>query len=46
MPEINNTNRNLFKNYSLEQKQQLYQAAAELFSENKRDLFDRDLRDA
>ena len=41
MPEINNTNRNLFKNYSLEQKQQLYQAAAELFSENKRDLFDR-----
>lgn len=41
MPEINNTNSNLFKNYSLEQKQQLYQAAAELFSENKRDLFDR-----
>jgi len=41
MPEINDTNRHLFTPYTLEQKQQLYQAAAELFSDNKRDLFDR-----
>lgn len=41
MPEINDSNRELFARYSFEQKEQLYQAAAELFSQNKRDLFDR-----
>lgn len=41
MPEINDSNRELFAHYSFEQKEQLYQAAAELFSQNKRDLFDR-----
>ena len=41
MPEINETNRHLFDGYTLAEKQQLYAAAAELFSENKRQLFDR-----
>lgn len=41
MPEINDSNRELFARYSFEQKEQLYQAAAELFSQNKRYLFDR-----
>lgn len=41
MPEINELNKNLFDKYSFEQKQQLYDAASELFSENKRNLFDR-----
>ena len=41
MPEINDSNRDLFSGYSREQKERLYQAAAELFSENKRALFDR-----
>lgn len=41
MPEITNSNKNLFDKYSFDQKQQLYDAAAELFSGNKRELFDR-----
>ena len=41
MPEINNTNKNLFDKYTFEQKQKLYEAATELYSENKRDLFDK-----
>lgn len=41
MPEINSQNCNKFDKYTFEQKQQLYQAATELYSENKRDLFDR-----
>jgi len=41
MPEINQSNRDLFSAYSFEQKQQLYEAASQLFSDNKRQLFDR-----
>ena len=41
MPEINESNRHLFTSFSLEEKQRLYQAATELYSENKRQLFDR-----
>ena len=41
MPEIKDSNRDLFARYSLEEKRRLYEAAAELFSENKRQLFDR-----
>jgi len=41
MPEIKDSNRDLFARYSLEEKRRLYEAAAELFSENKRLLFDR-----
>lgn len=41
MPEINDTNRNLFNHLSAEQRQQLYERASQLFSDNKRDLFDR-----
>lgn len=41
MPEINESNRHLFAPFSLEEKQRLYQAATELYSENKRQLFDR-----
>lgn len=41
MPEINDSNRGLFGSYSREEKERLYEAAAQLFSENKRDLFDR-----
>lgn len=41
MPEINNDNRDLFAKYNLDEKQRLYEAATELFSENKRELFDR-----
>ena len=41
MPEINDTNRNLFSQFSHQEKQRLYQAATELYSENKRQLFDR-----
>lgn len=41
MPEINEKNIGLFSNYTMEQKQRLYEAASELFSENKRELFDR-----
>lgn len=41
MPEIKESNRALFDHYTFEQKAQLYEAAAELFSENKRQLFDR-----
>ena len=40
MPEIKDSNRDLFARYSLEEKRRLYEAAAELFSENKRQLFD------
>ena len=41
MPEIKDSNKNLFAKYTLEEKQRLYDAAAELYSENKRQLFDR-----
>lgn len=41
MPEINSSNAHLFDQYTFEQKQQLYEAAAELYSDNKRQLFDR-----
>lgn len=41
MPEINDTNRNLFSRFSHQERQRLYQAATELYSENKRQLFDR-----
>lgn len=41
MPAINETNKDLFTKYTFEQKQQLYEAAAELYSENKRQLFDK-----
>lgn len=41
MPEIKASNKDLFDQYTLEQKQQLYEAAAELFSDNKRQLLDR-----
>ena len=41
MPEINDNNRHLFDGFTLAEKQRLYEAAAELFSENKRKLFDR-----
>ena len=41
MPEINETNRHLFDQYTLAEKQKLYLDAAELFSDNKRQLFDR-----
>ena len=41
MPEINESNRHFFDHLTLGQKQQLYESAAELFSENKRQLFDR-----
>lgn len=41
MPEINDSNRHLFDGLNIEQKEQLYTALYELYSENKRDLFDR-----
>ena len=41
MPEIKDSNRDLFAKYTLDEKQRLYDAAAELFSENKKQLFDR-----
>lgn len=41
MPEINQSNIDLFNSFTFEQKQRLYERAAELFSENKRSLFDR-----
>lgn len=41
MPEIKHDSYDLFKNLSFQQKLELYNAAGELFSENKRDLFDR-----
>lgn len=41
MPEIKETDTLLFSQFTLEQKQQLYQAATQLFSDNKRQLFDR-----
>lgn len=41
MPEINAENRDLFRGYSLEQLQQLYNSACRLFSDNKRQLFER-----
>ena len=36
MPEIKDSNRDLFAKYTLDEKQRLYDAAAELFSENKK----------
>jgi len=39
--EINADNRDLFTHYSHDQLQQLYAAACELFSDNKRELFER-----
>ncbi len=41
MPEINQNNINLFQGLTPEQKQKLYEQASGLFSENRRDLFDR-----
>lgn len=41
MPEINDTNRHIFDRLSSQEKKRLYQKAAELYSENKRQLFDR-----
>lgn len=41
MPEIKESNRDLFAKYTLEEKRRLYEAASEFFSENKRQLFDR-----
>lgn len=41
MPAINDTNKALFDHFSFEEKQRLYERAAELFSDNKRQLFDR-----
>lgn len=39
--EINDTNRHLFDHLSFEQKQVLYEQASQLYSDNKKDLFDR-----
>lgn len=41
MPEINDKNRDFFQGLSFEQRKTLYAKAADLFSDNKRDLFDR-----
>jgi len=41
MPEIKESNKNLFAHLSLEQKKRLYQSASEMYSENKKQLFDR-----
>lgn len=41
MPRRLENDTDLFADLSLEQKQRLYESAAELFSENKRQLFDR-----
>ena len=41
MPEIKDSNKNIFTHLTLEEKQRLYEAAAELYSDNKRQLFDR-----
>ena len=41
MPEINESNRHVFSSITLEEKQRLYEAATELFSDNKLQLFDR-----
>lgn len=41
MPEINEHNRDLFTHLSPEEQERLYIAATDLFSENKRNLFDR-----
>lgn len=41
MPEINSFNKDLFVGLSFDEKQALYARASELFSDNKRDLFDR-----
>ena len=41
MPEIKDSNCNLFSNYTFEEKLRLYNAVSELYSENKRQLFDR-----
>lgn len=41
MPEIKDSNRHLFSQYTYEEKLRLYNAVSELYSENKRQLFDR-----
>ena len=41
MPERKINIPGLFDSYTFEQKEQLYEALAELYSENKRQLFDR-----
>lgn len=41
MPEIKESNKALFAKYTLEEKQRLYEAAAGLISEKRRQLFDR-----
>lgn len=40
MPEINKNNAHLFDGYTFEQKVKLYEALTDLYSENKRNLFD------
>lgn len=41
MPEINSSNQDLFSHLTFEEKQDLYNRAAQLFSDNKRELFDK-----
>ncbi len=40
MPEITQHNKDLFSAYTFQQKQQLYAALSELYTDNKRELFD------
>ncbi len=41
MPEVNDRKQHLFDDFSLQEKEQLYDTASQLFSDNKRMLFDR-----
>ena len=44
MPEIKQKYSQLFSSYTYEQKEQLYEALAEFFSENKRRLLDQNIQ--
>jgi tRNA (guanosine-2'-O-)-methyltransferase len=44
MPEIKQKYSQLFNNYTYEQKEQLYEALSEFFSENKRQLLDQNIQ--
>ena len=44
MPEIKQKYSQLFSNYTYEQKEQLYEALTEFFSENKRQLLDQNIQ--
>ena len=44
MPEIKQKYSQLFSNYTYEQKEQLYEALSEFFSENKRQLLDQNIQ--